>query len=206
MVGFYVFSHRSFQEYFTAVFINACRHDLAVDMLKRIADRVDRDNVLSLLLELNPELVERNWVLPRLRRIMGKIEAFPTSELEMEFTRAFLDIAIDRESQSMFFGFKGRMGHSLSIIADLYSIPANNLVSSRALEDIVRRADASMRPLRVSGGIVYRYGMDLSAMKGMPSNVLLPTIVKLRRFCDRIETSHQRKRLKLEALLTKSRI
>lgn len=64
----YVFTHRSFQEYFAAVFV--CRSPAigAKTLLDRMAMR-DTDDVILLAFSINRGLVEREWVVPTLKEI-----------------------------------------------------------------------------------------------------------------------------------------
>jgi hypothetical protein len=63
------YAHRSFQEYFVARFIQAAPHDSKVALLERYLGRLGSDEVVSLLFELDPLLVEKHFVLPHLRTL-----------------------------------------------------------------------------------------------------------------------------------------
>jgi len=70
--------HRSFQEYFVAKFISDADERTQKNYIKRISDlksdfHFDQDNVLKILYEINPGLVEDNYLIPELRRLFGKI-------------------------------------------------------------------------------------------------------------------------------------
>lgn len=68
------FAHRSFQEYFVARFIHAAPPDIKEDLVKRYAHLADSDNVMGLLFEIDPYVVERYFLLPafaRLREAIG---------------------------------------------------------------------------------------------------------------------------------------
>jgi hypothetical protein len=66
----YIFSHRSFQEYFAAVFIARGSSDELRPLLDVLAARRG-DIVIPMAMEMNRDLLEREWVLPRIRELAG---------------------------------------------------------------------------------------------------------------------------------------
>jgi hypothetical protein len=63
----YTFVHRSFQEYFCALFLSR-RPGINVSReVQKILSRQDSDSVLSMWLEMDRDRVERDWVIPTLR-------------------------------------------------------------------------------------------------------------------------------------------
>lgn len=60
------FAHRSFQEYFVARFIQASAPETKERLVARISPTVESDNVMGLLHELDPYVVERHYLLPAL--------------------------------------------------------------------------------------------------------------------------------------------
>jgi hypothetical protein len=86
---FLTFSHRSFQEYFTAYFV--CRSP-AVD-LSRLLDQIMwkyTDTVLRMSFDMNRNLLEREWILPKLN-YLNEISQVPKEDifgyLTLYFTR-----------------------------------------------------------------------------------------------------------------------
>lgn len=67
------FSHRSFQEYFVALYISSALPDVQERLINRYWRNVQTDSVMKLLLEINPELVERVLLLPRLEKLINEI-------------------------------------------------------------------------------------------------------------------------------------
>jgi hypothetical protein len=63
------FSHRSFQEYFAARFIYHLKPDIQRQIIDKNAEYLLSDNVMQLLFEMSPELVERDFLIPRLTRL-----------------------------------------------------------------------------------------------------------------------------------------
>jgi hypothetical protein len=77
---FLTFSHRSFQEYFTAYFI--CRSP-TVD-LSRLLDQLMKrlpDSVLPMSFDMNRNLLERQWILPKLNVLCETINKIPKEKL-----------------------------------------------------------------------------------------------------------------------------
>jgi len=63
------FTHRSFQEYFSAVFISRSPSIDLAELLDKLSLQPD-DNVIIMSLDINRDLIERLWVLPRLQTIL----------------------------------------------------------------------------------------------------------------------------------------
>ena len=68
------FSHRSFQEYFVARYIRNADPAVQKKLLTRFESTIRMDNVYSLLYEMNPDLVERELLVPRLNEILGLLK------------------------------------------------------------------------------------------------------------------------------------
>lgn len=62
------FSHRSFQEFFAASFISRLETENALMILDLASRRSDTDQVIELVRELNPRLVESLWIGPYLEQ------------------------------------------------------------------------------------------------------------------------------------------
>ena len=67
------YSHRSFQEYFVALQISYSAPDIQEQLINRYWVNMTSDNVIYLLSEINPELVERILVIPKLERLFNDI-------------------------------------------------------------------------------------------------------------------------------------
>lgn len=82
------FSHRSFQEYFVALQISLCPPEIQEKLVTRYANNIRTDNVLNLLLEINPELVERFLFIPQLEKLFKSINV--KREVGVTHTAAYL--------------------------------------------------------------------------------------------------------------------
>lgn len=61
------YSHRSFQEYFVSKYILSEEYDVQVRLIERYWKPFDEDNIIPLLYEQHPELVERAFLMPKLK-------------------------------------------------------------------------------------------------------------------------------------------
>lgn len=68
-----VFSHRSFQEYFTARFIAEANPSMQARLIQKYSSNVQKDDVMALLYEIRPDLVEQYYILPTLGRLFKDI-------------------------------------------------------------------------------------------------------------------------------------
>ena len=62
--------HRSFQEYFVAKFIISCNTRLQRQLIERYSRNVLTDNVIKLLFQMDQEMVEKNYLLPLLSKLI----------------------------------------------------------------------------------------------------------------------------------------
>jgi hypothetical protein len=68
-----VFSHRSFQEYFSARFIAEARPEIHSKLIQKYSHNVQKDNVLTLIYEIRPDLIEQHYILPALDKLFADI-------------------------------------------------------------------------------------------------------------------------------------
>ncbi len=69
------FCHRSFQEYFSAIFICELNDTRTGQLIEEVSDRMETDNVLPMVLSINTEKNERTWVIPKMQTISETIGA-----------------------------------------------------------------------------------------------------------------------------------
>ena len=67
------FTHRSFQEYFAAKYIASAKESIQKKLLNREFKNFETNEMLSLLLEIDLDLVETEILIPRLESILDKI-------------------------------------------------------------------------------------------------------------------------------------
>jgi predicted NACHT family NTPase len=67
------FSHRSFQEYFVALHISTAQPAIQEKLIERYWKNIHSDEVIRLLLELNPDLLERLLIIPQLEKLFNDL-------------------------------------------------------------------------------------------------------------------------------------
>ncbi len=71
--SYLTFTHRSFQEYFTALFISQSPEEMQKKLVSKFASNVLRDSVISLLDEMRPDVIDRFLLIPVLSEIRNLI-------------------------------------------------------------------------------------------------------------------------------------
>ena len=64
----YCFTHRSFQEYFTAYYI--VNHIVKKQVFERVCARYYSDNVVDMAFSMNKNIIEDKWILPKINKIL----------------------------------------------------------------------------------------------------------------------------------------
>lgn len=88
----FTFTHRSFQEYFSALFISTSQSiDIQKVMDKICVSNWLQDNVTLMLFDMNTELLEKQWIMPNIMNLLKKIESidyikFPADMLEIFYS------------------------------------------------------------------------------------------------------------------------
>lgn len=67
----YTFTHRSFQEYFTAIFLITFPNKQKYEIFEKIAFTNDLDDVIPMSLDMNQNLVEQEWIIPRIEKTIA---------------------------------------------------------------------------------------------------------------------------------------
>jgi hypothetical protein len=88
------YSHRSFQEYFVALHILSSPPELQDKLVNRYWKNSLSDNVVNLLVEMNPELIERVLVVPKLEDLFQKIGV--RKNVGITHTTKYLKLAYDK--------------------------------------------------------------------------------------------------------------
>jgi hypothetical protein len=72
--GRYVrFCHRSFQEYFSAVFVCEAADSAVWKLVEGLSDRLVTDSVISLIFSMREAKIEKLWVIPTMEKIVGYV-------------------------------------------------------------------------------------------------------------------------------------
>ncbi|QOW48894.1 MULTISPECIES: NACHT domain-containing NTPase [unclassified Acinetobacter] len=65
----YSFTHRSFQEYFTAQFLVNRSIDKKYELFDKLYKVNGGDNILLMVYDINSDLIEKEWVIPKIKKI-----------------------------------------------------------------------------------------------------------------------------------------
>ena len=71
------FIHRSFQEYFAALYILRYRGKDSFEVISRVLSDIIFNDVLSMAYDIEPKTIEREWIAPALGRIVRYLKRFP---------------------------------------------------------------------------------------------------------------------------------
>lgn len=93
----FAFLHRSFQEYFSAVFLASRSVEAFADIVDAVARTDFNLAVIRFLFEMNREAIERNYVIPRLKSVISVLKQAlgshdVSSALEFFFSSVFATI------------------------------------------------------------------------------------------------------------------
>ncbi|MEP5236385.1 MAG: hypothetical protein ABJQ86_16320, partial [Cyclobacteriaceae bacterium] len=83
----YTFTHRSFQEYLSAVFLSKLEHESRRTLLSNVLKNIDTDHVIELLYTINPLLVISEIAIPLFQEA---IDEFNKLQSNNQFTEALL--------------------------------------------------------------------------------------------------------------------
>lgn len=87
------FSHRSFQEYFVALYISTESPEVQDRLIERYKPKIRSDKVISLLYEINPDLVERALILPELEKLFSALKV--KDSIGITHSTKYLKMAFD---------------------------------------------------------------------------------------------------------------
>ena len=76
----FTFTHRSFQEYFTAIFLVGMTNKNKFEIFDKIAFVNDRDNVVAMVFDMRADLLEQEWIIPRLEGIVSRYSVIPNTK------------------------------------------------------------------------------------------------------------------------------
>lgn len=79
------FSHRSFQEYFSALYLKDCSYS---EKLYLLIDKVvlsNHSNICSIVYDMNPELLEKVWIHPKIELILNELKNQETLQDKEKF-------------------------------------------------------------------------------------------------------------------------
>jgi hypothetical protein len=117
------FSHRSFQEYFCASYICSCDVKIVSKLLDQIVIRVHFDRVLEMIRDMNPEVVDRYWAIPRLQQIIARIKDIDIELNPKQYALVFSStFKVHSAPRIAMFMNKGRLGINKYLIRHIYDV------------------------------------------------------------------------------------
>ena len=138
----YIFTHRSFQEYFSAVYISRSPAIGVRKLLDRVSIR-QTDDVIQMAHSINRGLVERDWVIPTLTEVMSSsvlsnIGNSPFEFIERHIGGLFIAVTDSGPSELLFhFNPEGVKLHVIcAVCSDLASVPPSHLSYSSSQLDV----------------------------------------------------------------------
>lgn len=124
------YSHRSFQEYFVALQISTSAPEIQDLLIERYWKNMTSDNVMFLLAEINPDLVERALIVPHLAKLFNEIgvkNKVGVTHTAKYLKKAFNTFSIDLENISALSGGTNAnvsaLVHLAIYICDGYKFP-----------------------------------------------------------------------------------
>lgn len=91
----FTYNHRSFQEYFTALFLVQIPTKRKIEVYRRLLSREGTDKALTLAFEMNQSMVEREFIKPMLEEIISSTDS--AEDLLQSWMRS---IKLERSSKS----------------------------------------------------------------------------------------------------------
>ncbi|MBP1881872.1 NACHT domain-containing protein [Sinorhizobium mexicanum] len=81
--NYITFVHRSFQEYFTALFVTSIPPADVFEVIEELMHRGRTDGVVRMALQLNEGAIEQGWLLPKLKALDDVFQKGDLSDLEL---------------------------------------------------------------------------------------------------------------------------
>lgn len=102
----FTFTHRSFQEYFSAQFLVNRSMEGKIKIFDRIFSLSWTDNVISMLYDINPELLEKEWIIPKSEKIISDIDGLKHDVfLTLNKMYSSISVVLDEETEQEVLAF-----------------------------------------------------------------------------------------------------
>lgn len=141
----FTFTHRSFQEYFTATFLVNKASSKKYEIFEKIFNLSWQDNIVSMVYDINSSLLEKEWIIPKIDKIINDINSvknFKYGEiLILEKMYSSITDILDDEDGTYGLGFG--LGDSFkkyanfsTFIRKLYANYYSDFLQSNPLKDV----------------------------------------------------------------------
>jgi len=129
----YTFTHRSFQEYFSAYFISRSQLIDFKGILDSIVLGYFSDSVINIIFEINREKIEMHWILPNLKDLVPLCNTAINNSDTLAFLKIFYEalsihesgIAFQLSERKSFGYFSSLLHRTYPKIAKIYFVPQN---------------------------------------------------------------------------------
>jgi hypothetical protein len=141
------FTHRSFQEYFVALFISTAPPEIQTKLINECWINIESDQVMHLLKEMNPELFERLVLIPKLEEFFKSLKVVSKIGVthQLNYLKiCFTQLQLDRRGRLILYygGTKGSIGRLaraqnflVNIVASEYAKWTSPVISKNNLTD-----------------------------------------------------------------------
>lgn len=134
----YTFTHRSFQEYFTALFmVNYVSSD-KYDLFERVVFSNSKDDVVSMIFDMNKDLIEQEWVIPRLEKFKALVKSGTAVERFNTIRKVYSGLRVHLAPEGPQYGFSATIQNEwamfLSVAHELYRSELVSIVGPRYLQ------------------------------------------------------------------------
>lgn len=138
----YTFTHRSFQEYFSAYFISRSQSIDFSSVLDSMVQEYFRDYVIEMLFELNREQIEMNWVLPKLNELIPRCKSADAQGGTVQILNIFYDaLTAHDDGIALQFSERKREGYFSSLLARIYREQVKTVFGENELTEEEREAN-----------------------------------------------------------------
>lgn len=98
------FTHRSFQEYFVALYISTASPEIQTKLINQCWVNINSDQIILLLREMNPDLFERSVLIPKLEDFFKEIKVVKSVGVthHLRYLKQFFnELKFDKETNSI---------------------------------------------------------------------------------------------------------
>lgn len=178
----YTFTHRSFQEYFTSIFIVNYASDNKFKIIDKIAFVNDRDDVIPMIFDINQDFLEQEWVIPRMEMMIDELSVVPDTIQGKAKLLSLMYKGLtthDNEGEySIAFRLYSREGDHTSFIHILFKIYCEELKNYHKTQreinenDEVKEAERQLFELILEGDGETHDFLSLEDFSSLPSDLI----------------------------------
>ncbi|WP_347911345.1 NACHT domain-containing protein [Pseudomonas grandcourensis] len=172
----FTFTHRSFQEYFTALFmVNYVSSD-KFDLFERVVFSNSRDDVVSMIFDMNKDLIEQEWIIPRLEKLKTIVKRETAVEKLATVKKIYSALRRHTTPDGIQYGFsatiKSEWAMFLSVVFDLYrtELLASVVPKYQQLKSSNDRLDELFDTETIGAGSSSRM-LSLRGVSGQPEKI-----------------------------------